>query len=138
MLNTYLSWFTTLGWMDLALPYITFLAPVLVVITFLRDPRPALWTRPTRYLLLGVFLGGFALIATAMYVTWTPVGASYIEGVQTRYLVPLLPLLLPMVRSGTEPTTPPVETTRFDARVAALLTGMLVYAVLMVMQKYYN
>ncbi len=138
MLNTYLSWFTTLGWMDLALPYITFLAPVLVIVSFLRDPRPALWPRSTRYLLLGVFLGGFALIATAMYVTWTPVGASYIEGVQTRYLVPLLPLLLPMVRSGTEPTTPPVETTRFDARVAALLTGMLVYAVLMVMQKYYN
>lgn len=36
----------------------------------------------------------FVLIETALYLQYTPVGAEYIDGVQPRYFLPVLPLLL--------------------------------------------
>jgi hypothetical protein len=45
--------------------------------------------------LLILAIGAACLFATylALYLTWTPVGAERIEGVQGRYLLPLLALL---------------------------------------------
>ena len=34
-----------------------------------------------------------ALIISALYVGYTPVGSTDVDGVQTRYLIPFLPLL---------------------------------------------
>ncbi len=39
--------------------------------------------------LLGIYLSAVA-ISLSMYVYWTPVGASYVEGIQARYFLPLL------------------------------------------------
>ncbi|MEI6650194.1 MAG: DUF2142 domain-containing protein [Candidatus Moraniibacteriota bacterium] len=47
-------------------------------------------TALTRFLTLTVFLATVALIATALYISFTPVGLKYINGVQTRYLLPLV------------------------------------------------
>lgn len=44
-----------------------------------------------------IVLGGCALIATSLYVQWTPYKSGYIDGIQGRYFIPLLmPLLLPV------------------------------------------
>jgi uncharacterized membrane protein len=48
------------------------------------------WAFP---LLLIAALGCIELIFLVEYMTWTPVGATHIDGVQGRYFVPLLPLL---------------------------------------------
>lgn len=40
-----------------------------------------------------VLIGGFGLICTSEYLTWTKVGNNVIEGIQGRYYVPLLPVL---------------------------------------------
>lgn len=37
-----------------------------------------------------VFLGGIGLVATSLYVEWTPVENTVIEGIQGRYFTPLL------------------------------------------------
>ena len=34
------------------------------------------------------------LIFVALYLTWTPVGMDRIDGIQGRYFIPLLPILL--------------------------------------------
>lgn len=45
-----------------------------------------------------IVLGGCALIATSLYVQWTPYRADMIQGIQGRYFIPLLmPLLMPVV-----------------------------------------
>ncbi len=41
-----------------------------------------------------VYLGIFVLIATAMYLSFTPVGANGIAGIQPRYFIPMLLVLL--------------------------------------------
>lgn len=59
----------------------------------LADPRP-----PTRrgaaFLTLLAGLGAVELIFCVEYLTWTPVGMARIDGVQGRYFIPLLPLLI--------------------------------------------
>lgn len=48
-----------------------------------------------KVLSVALFLGMAALIATALFINFTPVGSQTIEGCQSRYLIPLLaPLLL--------------------------------------------
>lgn len=55
-------------------------------------PRSNWW--PARAVVLLGVLSTVALIASALYVSFTPVGYRSINGVQSRYLIPLLPLTL--------------------------------------------
>ena len=45
-------------------------------------------------------LGSAELIFLSLYVTWTPVGMDRIDGVQGRYFIPLLPMLLFVLPGG--------------------------------------
>ena len=57
------------------------------------DKHTANWK--TRLLVIGIYLATVALIASALYVSFTPVRSEIIKGVQPRYLLPLLfPVLL--------------------------------------------
>ena len=47
-----------------------------------------------RIIFMIAYIGIYLLITLAMYLSFTPVGNSTIEGVQTRYFIPMLPLLL--------------------------------------------
>ena len=51
---------------------------------------------------VGVHLLVTAAIATLTYLTWQAVGEDLIHGVQSRYIVPLVPLLLLPLRGGAE------------------------------------
>ncbi len=54
---------------------------------------------------LGVFiviLLGYVLVNLLLYLTWTPVGAGLIQGVQARYFIPLL-LFLPFLSRNVRP-----------------------------------
>ena len=48
------------------------------------------------FLCAGVFL----IVELGMFTGWTPLGFSTIEGVQGRYFLPILPLLLLLVRNS--------------------------------------
>lgn len=49
--------------------------------------------------------GSAELIFLAQYITWTPVGAARVDGVQGRYFIPMLPVLLLLL--GRWPMLPP-------------------------------
>jgi Predicted membrane protein (DUF2142) len=51
-------------------------------------------------------LGCIELIFVALYLTWTPVGMDRIDGIQGRYFIPLLPILLFALPSGVLPRLP--------------------------------
>jgi hypothetical protein len=42
---------------------------------------------------VSLFAASFVLTCLGLYLWWTPLGSRYIEGIQGRYLLPLLPLL---------------------------------------------
>ena len=82
-----------LGWLDVNLPkpLLWGYALVLGVLTLL-DTRPEVAVRPwQRVLLAGLALATMALISASQYASWTPYGASHVEGIQGRYFIPLVP-----------------------------------------------
>lgn len=74
------------GFLYLAL--VVFLAPAKPV-TQLKNHR-----RRLRTLVVVIFIGTYAIISTMLYLSFTPVGRGLVEGMQGRYFLPLLPLLL--------------------------------------------
>ncbi|MDR1778920.1 MAG: DUF2142 domain-containing protein [Clostridiales Family XIII bacterium] len=46
-----------------------------------------------RTLFVLIIVGVYVLTLFIFYITWTPVGAAYIQGIQGRYFLPVLPLL---------------------------------------------
>ena len=48
----------------------------------------------TRLIFLLTFLAVFVLTSTALYISYTRVGAEHISGYQMRYLFPIIPLFL--------------------------------------------
>ena len=63
------------------------------------DVRLSFWTRAVS---LEVYYLVLAVIATLTYLTWHAVGEKYIHGVQSRYYVPVLPLLLLPLRGSAQ------------------------------------
>lgn len=52
---------------------------------------------------VAVLVGGFGLSVLALWVTWTQVGSPVVEGIQGRYLLPLLPFLAVSVAIARHP-----------------------------------
>lgn len=92
------SFIGVLGWLDTWLPrwiYVTYF-PVIVATALLepayKNRTLRLWEKAA---LLAVCFLSFFLICIAQYLLWTKPGALIIEGVQGRYLIPLLiPVML--------------------------------------------
>jgi uncharacterized membrane protein len=63
-----------------------------------KRPRPA--GRAVVPLVLAIAAGTLVLILTLLYLQWTRVGGSVVDGFQGRYLFPLIPLLLIFVPEG--------------------------------------
>ena len=93
-----------LGWLDTPLPHWIYpvfgfivllaIAPLLASLT----RSLATWSPFLVAALSGVLL--FLGIEIALYATWTPVGAPIVQGVQGRYLLPILPLLGLLARTS--------------------------------------
>ncbi|HEX7193215.1 MAG TPA: DUF2142 domain-containing protein [Thermoanaerobaculia bacterium] len=49
---------------------------------------------PQRLAALALALGSIAVVELSQYISWTPVGASEVQGVQGRYFIPIVPLFL--------------------------------------------
>lgn len=82
-----------LGWLDIGLPswiYWSYGAATVWIAFALIPQTSAL----LRVLALLVFVVMAAAIQLSQYLSWTAVGAAHIEGVQGRYFLPVVPLLL--------------------------------------------
>jgi uncharacterized membrane protein len=54
----------------------------------------------SRAVAFATYVFAFTIMATFVYVSWERVGFESIEGIQPRYLLPILPLLLLLPRAG--------------------------------------
>ena len=84
-----------LGWIDARMPdwyYLTAAGALVMTIVApnSRDRGPALWPGTLALLTFGALL---TAVCAALYITWTPLGQVTINGMQGRYLLPVLPLL---------------------------------------------
>jgi uncharacterized membrane protein len=72
---------------------------------------------------VGLMAGACVLVMLALYVTWTPVGGAAVTGVQGRYFLPCLGLLMSTVAC--------LATRVVNQRVARVLVGVVVGSVLL-------
>jgi uncharacterized membrane protein len=90
------SYVGILGWLDTKLPQLIY--PTFFLIVFfiaLIDHQVEIGFSISQKLILAlVAFAGFIMIATGQYITWTPVGASKINAIQGRYLIPVIPPLI--------------------------------------------
>lgn len=124
-----------LGWLDRPLPtWYAALVYGLVGGGAWMARRP-LARSPPLVLLTGVAVAGsLLLIQIALFLTFTPVGLSEIQGVQGRYFLPLLPVALLAMRAITGDPFHPAHLTK------AFLAGLVVFwtsTLTIVMASYY-
>jgi uncharacterized membrane protein len=83
-----------LGWLDTPLPdwLIWSYYLVLITVALLDSQTDILILFKDKLLLFSVFISTGLLIYTAVYLSWTDVGGSIIEGIQGRYFIPISPL----------------------------------------------
>jgi uncharacterized membrane protein len=99
----------TLGQLDIQLPELVYFAyPALLLAAAATDPHdPAALTPLRRLALVALFACVSLGVLTLAYLGWNPVGERWIHGVQGRYFLPALPLLLvalPAIRPVPERT----------------------------------
>lgn len=87
--------FFTFGWLDYGVTSIVPLYLVFYGVSMLMYPMDVVLDFKKRGLM--VLISGIVIVATyyILYIMWTPVGAVAVEGIQSRYFIPLL-LLMPM------------------------------------------
>lgn len=80
-----------LGWLDVPLPPALLIGFFLLLVTLLLiDGQPSIVVRAWQRLLVAALtVFGVVAIIASQYVMWTPVGASFVEGVQGRYFLPV-------------------------------------------------
>ena len=92
----------TLGWLNVPLPdvVIAAVAALLLLVALTTGPR---LTVAQRVLAFVIAIASIITVELSEYIAWTAVGADVVEGVQGRYFIPILPLLLIAV---SRPSTP--------------------------------
>ena len=101
--NYILSMFgSNLGWGELVnlnsiIPYALFI--LLIGITIIENDIKDKFNVFDKIIIILIILAIGGLIFTSLYVQWTTVGSTSIQGVQGRYLLPILPLIAILVGS---------------------------------------
>lgn len=95
----YLGFFAYMGWAPNLILYQMILA--VVIFTDKRSIDETLSRKVgIRSLLLLILFGTVALVATSLYISYTPVGSTSVSGCQPRYLIPLLFPAMMLLGSG--------------------------------------
>jgi uncharacterized membrane protein len=89
------GWVGVYGYDYWPVPGLTYLLYPLAVIASLRqDPALPTPDKRTRIVLAVLFVVGYLLTITSLYIAFTPVKSLVVAGVQGRYFTPVMPLLL--------------------------------------------
>lgn len=125
-----------LGWLDANLPRpLLWGYTLLLGLLALFDTRRTVAVLPWQRVLLAVAsLAVLALVSASQYAAWTPHGADYVEGIQGRYFLPLVPAAAWMLhtrRFGTGPA-------RLDRVLPWLGALSLAVAFWTVVRRYYG
>jgi uncharacterized membrane protein len=95
--GTWVNTFTgVLGWLDTRLPDPIYLSyPIILVFAALTDgTKDKLLTLKNKLLIALVVVLSMFVVLTSGYILWTIVGSTSVEGIQGRYFIPVVPLML--------------------------------------------
>ncbi len=84
----------SLGWLELNVQWIIIIGFIFIVFLSMLAYQSTYELSPKVNLLVLIIFLGVTFGTYAAALTWNPIGASYINGVQGRYFLPVLPILL--------------------------------------------
>lgn len=93
---------SSLGWFELNIPLV-FIVPyliLLIVAGMKKDDEPIYLGRRMKIYLCSLAVLGIGFACAGMLLSWTPISYDWIEGVQGRYFLPFVILLLLSIRSN--------------------------------------
>jgi uncharacterized membrane protein len=96
MLGKYLGW----GLIQVPSIYVCSFLTLLVLSIFKEENEGTSMNYKTKLWIAFIVILVFALVNVSMLFTWTPMSQPYISGVQGRYLLPILPLVLLLFRNN--------------------------------------
>lgn len=101
-LFSFIGWF---GWLTAPMPdFVYFLFLIALSLAILGDMQNQFTlTKRQKIIFLSVFLIYVVGIVMSMYIYWTPPGNEIAKGIQGRYLIPIVPLLLYLAASLRRP-----------------------------------
>lgn len=97
----YIIQINTFGWLTHALKLLvpfTILQIILYSLTKENEESEKMTDNKDILIIAISILGTIILIFTALYLTWTPVGDKLIEGVQGRYFIPIMPIIMIFIK----------------------------------------
>ncbi|PRR83045.1 DUF2142 domain-containing protein [Clostridium vincentii] len=133
-IGVYLQQLNTFGWLSYGLNagsmilYSIFMGSVVLLY-----PNKEILGRKTKYGIMIVAVGVYAVTCFILFLSWTPVESSIIEGVQGRYLVPLIGLLTLLSNGKVDKDNDGTTDLKF------LFTGLIfvIIFIITMMNKYY-
>jgi len=145
--NTYyITQLFTFGWLTYGLPevfiylYLAFFALVAFVYSKYETGPAAIenikMTFSNKLAVFIVIALSYVLINLLLYLTWTPVGAPLIQGVQGRYLIPLL-LFLPFLSGNAKPALEAEALFSKHLRIASVAQGFIILSIIQTLFTYY-
>ena len=106
-----------------------YILPILLLFSFLTDNNNNTLTKKQRLSILAANLATIIFIWTALYLTFTPVGSNTINGVQSRYFLPLFfPLLLCLQPKSVHSTIKPKYYNAIIIAIPALTNLIMIIA----------
>jgi len=85
-------------------------------------------SKKQKYIILGIIVISVILIFSSMYITWTKTDSNIIEGVQGRYFLPLMPLVLILI--GSIPIKSHINEEKVLKGIGIIGTLMQVYVIM--------
>ena len=133
--KAYIEQLGTFGWLSYSVnPGIMILYPIFIGSMIIFYPNEQIISRKTKIGSSIISVAIYAVTCLILYLTWTPIGSVGIDGVQGRYFVPLIGMLM-LLSCGK--STSKEEKEKID--YTFLIFGMLFVIVLIItiLNKYY-
>lgn len=89
------TFFGQLTWFDLYVPtYLTvFISLVIIGVALLDKDSKKTISKINKFIFLLIIAGTAFIISALLYMSWSPIGGNFIEGIQGRYFIPVAPLI---------------------------------------------
>jgi uncharacterized membrane protein len=91
-----------LGWLNINIPSIIIYGFIIILVlsSFKAENEKDSLDKIGKYILFTIIILTISLTCISMLLGWTPISLNYIEGVQGRYFIPILPLILLLFRNN--------------------------------------
>ncbi|MED2930773.1 DUF2142 domain-containing protein [Bacillus wiedmannii] len=126
-LDEWFEMYNTFGFLSTPLKGILYLYPIVFVLIAIMDQKEGIpkldWMK--KWVLRFCSISVILLVMLSIYMTWTTVGFPYVVGIQGRYFIPIIPLILLLIQQHFKIK---VEKPNIDIFASKAATLFLTYA----------